>query len=139
MAPEAGDVYGNDGRVESVDDAFKAALEGLGMAGAGDEAFGEDGYEFAGFNGGASLAKGVDGVLRRFRVDGYGVEEVEEEPDDGCVVNGTPDEEAGDAGSALADEDGIGIGDVVGDEKRAAGAGELMIACGGDACPRKRP
>ena len=137
VSPETLDPDGDDGGDEDIgtlalDDAFKAAFEGHQVARAGDLAFREDGDEFTGFDLLAGFGERGERFAGRGWGDGDAAEEVENRLK-GALVDGLPDEEADPARRGGADDDGVGVGDVVGDDQRAGGFGKAFRADDADA------
>jgi hypothetical protein len=126
VAPHAIDGDRDDGRGGSrlrFSDALVAALKGQEIAAAGDLAFGEDTDQFSGLDFPAASQQALDGLAGALKIDGNGAEEAEERRS--MVENGLPRNPADQARRGATDQQGIGIGDMVGDQDGAAARGEL--------------
>lgn len=131
VAPEAFDPGGNDGVLLAgfrFGDALIAAFEGHQMAGAGDLAFRKDAGQFAGFDLIAAEDERADGVARLRKINGHGAEEFEDGRQEFDVIERLPKNPADEARSGGADEERVGIGDVVANDNAAALGGDIMAA-----------
>ena len=129
MAPQAIQVNRNDGRgIDATGDHIHAALEGLHVRCARDFAFRENADQLAIFELGASVAQRAQRFFGRVGRDGNRVEQTAEGIQPFVFVQRLPHQETNEARSGAADQNGVGIGGVIGNDERAALLGNVVRA-----------